>query len=120
MHNRIYEMAAQAISPSDEEKAMLDQLCSAAETELALGLRSGISVEDCGNIYIFAAALMGAADLMLLRSTAGADQFTAGDISIRSQPSSTIAAATVLRRQATALMAPFRRDDSFAFWEVQG
>lgn len=119
MHERIYEMAATVISPSAEEEAILSLLCSAAETELCMGLRCGVTPEDCGSIYVFAAALMATSNLMLLRSTDGAQQFTAGDLSIRKEQSSAIAAAA-LRRQAMAVMAPFRSDDGFAFLEVQG
>lgn len=119
MHKRIYEMAAQAISPSAAEQATLDTLCTAAEAELTMGLRDGVTPESCGSIYVFAAALMAAADLQLLRCADGAQQFTVGDVSIRKNQNGSVAAAA-LRRQALAVMAPFRNDSGFAFREVQG
>lgn len=119
MHEKIYEMAAQAVSPSEAEQSQLDTLCTAAEAELTGQLRDGITAEVCGSIFIFAAALIAASEMMLLRSVNEVEQFTAGEVSIRSGQDKAAAAAS-LRQQAKALMAPFSDDSSFAFMGVQG
>ena len=119
MHEKIYEMAAQALSPTEAEQSLLDTLCAAAELELSAHLRDGITADDCGSIFILAAALTAAAEMMLLRSVNGVEQFTAGEVSIRAGKSDGGNAAA-LRRQAAALLSPFCEDGSFAFMGVPG
>jgi len=120
MHDKIYEMAAEAVSPTASEQSLLDTLCTAAEAELSAQLRDGVTAESCGNIFIFAAALIAAAEMMLLRSVNQVEQFTAGEVSIRSGQGKAAEFAAALRQQAKALMAPFSDDSGFVFMGVQG
>ena len=46
--------------------------------------------------------------------------FTAGDLRVDRGSGGMDACARSLGRQAEALMAPFVRDEAFAFWEVEG
>lgn len=47
--------------------------------------------------------------------------FSAGDLSVRETEGQTAEeSANALRRQAERLMAPYARDEGFAFWEVEG
>ena len=46
--------------------------------------------------------------------------FTAGDLRVDRGSGGMDACARSLDRQAEALMAPFVRDEAFAFWEVEG
>lgn len=120
MHERIYEIAAHALSVTEDEQTLLDTLCSTVEAELTMRLREGVAPEDCGSVYVFSAALLVVAEMMLLRSANGVEQFSAGEVSVRQSSEKTCAAAAALRRQANSLMAPFCGDDSFAFVGVQG
>ncbi len=120
MHDRIFEIAAQTLSPAEDERPLLDTLCHTAEAELTMRLRDGIFPEDCGNVYVLAAAQIAAAEMMLLRSVKSVEQFTAGEVSIRQSAEKTGVAAALLRRQASNLIAPFCSDDGFAFVGVDG
>lgn len=120
MHEKIFEIAAYALSVSETERGLLDTMVSAAEAELTARLRDDVTAEDCGSIYVIAAALLAAADMLLLRSADEVEQFTAGEVSIRQSREMTTAAATDLRQQAERLMAPFCSDDGFAFLGVPG
>lgn len=46
--------------------------------------------------------------------------FSAGDLSVRKRRGRRRRERNALRRQAERLMAPYARDESFAFWEVEG
>lgn len=120
MHDRIYEMAAEAVSPTPAEQPVLDTLCTAAETELTAQLREGVTSDSCGTIFIFSAALIAAAEMMMLRSINQVEQFTAGEVSIRSGQGKAAEFAASLRRQAKELMSPFSTDSGFCFMGVQG
>ena len=75
--------------------------------------------EDCADAFTCAAALSAAAGLLSCRGAGNIEQFTAGEVSMRfSAPSG--GAASSLQQQADALMAPYWRDDTFAFWGVRG
>ena len=48
MHEKILTLAKAIVRPAEEEEALLDALCTAAEAELAGRLREDVSPEDCG------------------------------------------------------------------------
>lgn len=118
MHERIFEIAAYALAVTQEERPILDALCTAAEAELTARLREGIAPEDCDSVYSFSAALLAASELLLLRSADSVEQFTAGEVSVRRGHDSTAAAA--LRRRAEELMSTYCSDGHFAFLGVPG
>ena len=62
-----------------------------------------------------------AAGLLPARSGGGVEQFTAGEVSIRTGGGGDLCQlAAAFRRQAADLMAPFWGDDGFAFLGVRG
>ena len=120
MHDKIYEMAAETVSPTQSEQTLLDTLCTAAEAELTVHLRDDVTPASCGVIFVFSAALIAASELMLLRSVNSVEQFTAGEVSIRSGQGKAAELAASLRQQAKSLMAPYSNDGQFVFMGVQG
>ncbi len=121
MLEQIFYLAAVIARPSEEEKPLLTALCTAADAELSRQLKDGIRPEDCGDAFPCAAALLAAAGLLPCRSEENAEQFTVGDVSVRTggggQACETAAA---MRRQAAGMMAPYRGDGEFAFQGVKG
>ena len=118
MHETILSLAEAIVSPSDQERPLLESLCACAETQIARRLSSGITPADCADAFTCAAALTAAGGLLACRGGGDVEQFTAGEVSLRLSESGGGAAA--LQRQAQALMAPYCRDDAFAFREVRG
>ena len=120
MHEKILTLAKAIVRPAEEEEALLDALCTAAEAELTGRLREDVSPEDCG-AFPCAAALLAAAGLLPCRDGGDVERFTAGEVSLQTGGNGGLcAAAGLLRRQAAALMAPYLADDSFAFAGVRG
>ena len=119
MHETILSLAEAIVSPSDQERPLLESLCSCAEAQITGRLCEGTAPEDCADAFTCAAALSAAAGLLSCRGAGNIEQFTAGEVSMRfSAPSGGAAAA--LQKQADALMAPYWRDDAFAFLGVRG
>ena len=118
-HERSMELAEAIASPEESERPLLDALCTAAETAAAGRLKDGLTPKDCGFTFLCAAAMLAAAGLLPCREDGGTEQFTAGDVSIRTA-SGGCGAGAALRRQAARLMAEYWRDDGFAFVGVRG
>lgn len=119
-HERIMELAEAMTSPEESERPLLEALCTAAEAAAAERLKEGLTPEDCGVTYLCAAAMLAAAGLMPCRENGGVEQFTAGEVSIRTGGSDGCEEGASLRRQAAFLMADYWRDDGFAFVGVRG
>lgn len=121
MLEQIVHLAEAIVQPSEAEKVLLTALCAAAETELARRLREGLSPEDCGDAFPCAAALLAAAGLLPCRSGGDVEQFSAGDVSLRTGGGGQVCeAAAAMRRQAASMMAGYWGDDLFTFLGVQG
>lgn len=120
MRETILELARAICVPGETEVPVLEALVSAAEAELAGRLGSETSPEDCGDAFLCAAALLAAAGLLACRTGGDVEQFTVGEISLRSGSGGSGGGAEILRRQAERLMAPYWTDDGFAFLEVRG
>jgi hypothetical protein len=95
-----------------EEKPELLEYCAAAEAELKSRLHEGVSPEDIGNIWNTACAL---AAISMYRLTPGELRFRAGNLSIGERHP-----VPALRARAEALLAPYLKDDGFAFLGVRG
>lgn len=119
-HERILELAEAMTGPSEEERPLLEALCTAAETAAAERLKEGLTPADCGCTYLCAAAMLAAAGLLPCRESGGTEQFTAGDVTVRSGGSDGCEAGASLRRHAAILMADYWEDDGFAFVGVKG
>lgn len=121
MFEHVLCLASAIVQPSDEEKPLLSALCAAAMAELAQRLREGVPPDQCGDAFPCAAALTAAAGLLPCRDGGSVEQFSAGDVSVRSGGSGQMQqAATLMLRQAAAMMAPYWNDDGFAFVGVRG
>lgn len=118
MYEHIISLASVIAQPTEEEKPLLAALCASAETELRGRLRPGVAPADCGDAFACAAALLAAAGLMPCRP-GGVEQFTAGDVSIRTG-GGTAETASAMRRQAEKLLSPYIGDGGFAFLGVRG
>lgn len=119
MHETILSLAEAITSPSDQEQPLLESLCTCAEAQITQRLSSGVTPETCAAAFTCAAALLAAAGLFSCRSAGGAEQFTAGGVSLRLSADAGGAAAA-LQHQAETMMAPYFQDDTFAFLGVRG
>lgn len=120
MFEQIPLLAAAVTLPTEAERPLLAALCTAAVGEVASRLRPGLTAEDCGDAFLCAAAMTAAAGLMSCRSGGEAEQFSAGDVSLRIGSGDGSRAALSMRRHAAELMAPYWADDGFAFAGVKG
>ncbi len=121
MLEQIFQLAAAIVQPSETEKPLLEALCTAAETEITRRMPEGTTMDDCGDAFFCAAALLAAAGLLPCRSGGNVEQFTVGDVSMRTGGGSQVCeAAAAMRRQAASIMAPYWGDSEFAFQGVRG
>ena len=121
MHDTILSLATAITSPADQELPLLESLCACAEAQIAGRLSDGTAPEDCAEAFTCAAALYAAAGLFSCRSSGGVEQFTAGEVSIRTAAAGSRGAE--LRALAERLMAPYSDSGgggAFAFREVPG
>ena len=121
MHETILSLAEAIVSPSDQERPLLERLCACAEVHIAGRLPQGLTAEPCTDGSTCAAALLAAAWLLSCRGagTGEVERFTAGEVSLTLATSAN-GAAEALQRQAQAMMAPYWQDEAFAFREVRG
>lgn len=121
MFEQIPLLAAAIALPSDAEQPLLTALCAAAADETARRLRPGLTAEDCGDAFLCAAAMTAAAGLISCRSSGDIEQFSAGDVSLRSGGNSDSGkAASAMRQHAAEMMEAYWTDDCFAFAGVKG
>lgn len=120
MFEQILYLAAAIVQPTEEERPLLTAMCTAAMAELGQRLRDGLSPEDCGDAFPCAAALLAAAGVLPCRSGGDVEQFSVGDVSLRTGGSGISETASALRRQAASMMSPYWGDDEFAFLGVRG
>ena len=79
--------------------------------------------EDCDDALTVACAwgALAAMETAWEHGSGRVVSFSAGDLSVRETEGQTAEeSANALRRQAERLMAPYARDEGFAFWEVEG
>ena len=111
---------AKAIT-GEEDTALLEPLCAAAERRWLGRLRPGVTAEDCGEALPCAAAMTAAADLAAARGSGAVSGFTAGDVSVQTRGAAESRdQAQALRGTAEGLMAPFALPDDFCFRGVRG
>lgn len=119
MHETILSLAEAIVSPSDQERPLLERLCACAEVHIAGRLAQGVTAEACVDAFTCAAALLAAAWLLSCRGAGEVERFTAGEVSLTLGTGAS-SAAEALQRQAQAMMAPYWQDEAFAFREVRG
>lgn len=91
-------------SVTEQQKHMLDMLCTATAASLEARLRDGLTAEDCKADFIAAASLL---SLAALGDVDSPDQITVGDFTLRNRSD---AAANCLRNQAELMIAPYLKD----------
>lgn len=99
------------------DEVVLISLCRIARESLERRLRPGVRLEDCGDAFPVAAAWLVLDALENSGSLEGVESFSAGDLTVKigAQNSGTGRAA-----QAHRLMAPYCREEGFAFEGVPG
>ena len=121
MFEQILYLASAIAQPSETEKPLLEALCTAAEAELGQRLREDVRPEDCQEAFACAAALLAASGLLPCRSSGDVEQFTVGDVSVKTGGGSQVCgAAAAMRRQAASMMEAYCGDGAFAFRSVRG
>lgn len=121
MLEQIVCLAAAIVQPTEEERPLLTALCTAVEAEMRRRMRADVRPEDCGDAFPCAAALLAAAGLLPCRCGGGVEEFSVGDVSVRTgEDGRACTAAAAMRRQAAGMMAPYWCDDEFAFQGVNG
>ena len=115
-------MAKAVTGAGEEDISLLESLCRAELTIWSRRLRPDVTVEDCSDTFCCAAAVSAAADFLTLQSSAaGAESFTAGEVSVRERDAGEVAkVAQSLRETAEHLMSPYIDPQQFQFRSVQG
>ena len=112
---------AQALGRVEEDETeVLKSLCEAAEQQLLLRRKEGVTREECGTAFDLAGAWLALAGLAEARQ-AGEDvaSFTAGDVTVKTAAAGGGEGPERLRRQAMELMRPFLEGDTFFFQGVK-
>lgn len=121
MHEEIYALAQAIVKPSEAEAALLEALCYAAEEELCRCIQEDLTAQDCRSAFLCAAAFTAAARMLPCRAGSGeAEDFTVGEVTIRSSNGDAADSSQALSFAAQRLIAPYRRDEGFAFLGVRG
>ena len=105
------ELVSALYGPGTDE-VVLRTVCAGARAALERRLKDGVTAEQCGEAFPLAAAWLA---MDWLRGGGGMDGITAlsaGDISVRRDGSG---GSGRLAERALAVMAPFLRDEDFAF-----
>lgn len=97
-----------------DREEILPVLARAACEQLRLRLRSGVSEEDCADVFPLAAAMIVMDTLNELGGEGRISAFTAGEVSIRCSGSGSMV------RAARQMMAPWLQEEGFAFRGVTG
>lgn len=115
MVERTVTLCKQLGAGTDREE-ILPVLARAACEQLRLRLRSGVTEADCGDVFPLAAAMLVLDTLSELDGESAVTAFTAGEVSIRKENGT----SGSLVRAARQMMAPWSREDGFAFLGVEG
>lgn len=97
----------------EEDWPKLELLCEAAQAQLRLRLRPGVTEDDCGEGFPLAGAFLALAGL----EEGEGERFSAGDLTIQRGGGEK---SRAFRRQAERIMAPWLTDPGFAFRGVRG
>ena len=116
MTQRIMELARMLGQTAEPEEELLATLCTAAQAELASGLRDGIGPGDCPEAFALAGAWLALAGLEVSREAGLTDSFRAGDVTV--QRGDGARKARLLREQAKRLMSAWTKDRRFLFYGV--
>jgi hypothetical protein len=110
----ILALACNLTQAEEQDRIVLRRLCGAAEANLRKRMRKDISLEECYDSFVSAAAMLAAADFSAVSAGLGVASFAAGPVSVSKADE---ASSRILREQAALLMAPFCQD-AFCFLGV--
>lgn len=114
----IYQTAEKLIGDAPEN---LETLCRMAEQEISARIKPNVSMEECKDAFIQAAAMIAAA---IYRGAKGGTEdvsaYRAGSVSVTKRVSESGGNYESLRRQAELIMAPYIYDSGFSFIGVKG
>ena len=110
LKQQVYAQAALLAGELEEQqRKILNALCTAATASLTARLREGLRPEDCKADFVAAASLFALAAMNQVKDGQALEQITAGDLTIRKAGKSD-AASAVLRNQAELMIAPYLKD----------
>ena len=116
MTEQVMELV-QALAGAGQDEDVLRMLCANACRALDRRMKDGLSPEDCEGAYPLAAAWLAMDWLRSARGLEGVTALSAGDISVRREGGGDSGS---LSQKAFELMAPYFRDEGFAFRGVRG
>ena len=116
MTEQVMELV-QALGGAGQDEELLNTLCAVACRTLDRRLKDGLTAEDCQGAYPLAAAWLVMDWLRGSRGMDGITALSAGDISVRREGGGDSGS---LSQKAFELMAPYFRDEGFAFRGVRG
>lgn len=120
MTEQIVAMARSLGHLEPDQEPGLEALCRAARGELAGRLREGLAPQDCAGAFVLGCAWL-ALSWLAGAEDGAVEQFTAGEVSIRTRGSGERAQrAAALRLQAETVLAPYLADRGFAFRGTPG
>ena len=102
------------LGEGDDRDALLRPLAQGALEQLSGGLRPGVSVEDCGELFPLACAMTVMGTLQEVTGEGRITAFTAGEVTIRTEGPGQSA------RVARRLLAPWMGDEGFCVRGVRG
>ena len=89
MDQEILDMTVILTGAAEDRQMLLTALCTAARQRWQARLREGVTVEDCGQAFVCAAAFSAAADFLTGEGgSAAASSFAAGEISVSTSSAS--------------------------------
>ena len=111
LKDQVYAHAALLAGELEEDQRnMLNALCTAATACLSARLREGLRPEDCRADFVASASLFALAELNAVKDGATLEQITAGDLTLRKSAGAD-PASKVLRGQAQLMIAPYLKDN---------
>jgi len=93
----------------EQQRAVLEAMCTAAELVLLTQLRDSLQPEDCEAEFITAASLLAVASWEEAGESGSMEEFKAGDLTVK-RGSRVDASARCLRKQAKQIIGPFLKD----------
>lgn len=117
MEEKIAVLAMELGGLDEAERETVELFSRAAEAELRRRLREDLTPEDCEPAFLTAGACLALACHLTGQGGGEPESFSAGDLTIRAGSAERCDA---LRKQAERILAPYCRDDAFAFWGVRG
>lgn len=112
------EIIASAAELTGENSEMLSDVCGIVFERLSSCLKENITAEDCGKVFVFAAAITAADIYKGLKSCGNLLSYSAGSVSVTRKNTSANWEELFLR--AEKMLSQYIDDSGFAFVGVDG